>query len=144
MSRLAKLQYRMAILDRYRQAGRQEKARILSEFCSVCGDNRKYAIRRLNSPPLTNHDLPHSPVANGVSSYRIESLRELLAVICLANIFYADLSDRAHVRSMDCRFITRFCQTYHCSIQETLPKCGVVRKTSQRTAQFFTDFRFRP
>ena len=50
MSRLAKKQYLLAILDRYKQAGRVEKARILSEFCSVCGYNRKYAIRLLSQP----------------------------------------------------------------------------------------------
>jgi len=72
MSRLAKLQYRMAILDRYRQAGRQEKARILSEFCSVCGYNRKYAIRLLNEPIRVRRARPGRRAIYG------EQVRQLL------------------------------------------------------------------
>ena len=34
---------------RYRKAGRKEKGAILSEFCAVCGCDRKYAIRILNA-----------------------------------------------------------------------------------------------
>jgi hypothetical protein len=36
---------------RYRQAGREEKGRILDEFCKVTGCNRKYAVRVLNGRP---------------------------------------------------------------------------------------------
>ena len=34
---------------RYRKAGRREKGAILSEFCAVCGCDRKYAVRILNA-----------------------------------------------------------------------------------------------
>jgi len=40
--------YLKAIRSRYWIATRNEKATILDEFCSVCGYNRKYAIRLLN------------------------------------------------------------------------------------------------
>ncbi len=40
----------MAIIARFRQSGRAETARILAEFCSVCGYNRKYAIQIFNEP----------------------------------------------------------------------------------------------
>jgi len=43
--------YLEAILRRYRRASRPAKGVILDEFCSVCGYNRKYAIRILNHPP---------------------------------------------------------------------------------------------
>jgi len=46
--------YLHAIVRRYRQASRAAKGVILSEFCSVCGYNRKYAVRILNHPPSTS------------------------------------------------------------------------------------------
>lgn len=49
MTRQEKLAYFQAIKERYRRAGRVQKARILDEFCAICGYNRKYAIRRLGS-----------------------------------------------------------------------------------------------
>src|SRR5271169_108100 len=36
---------------RYQKALREEKSRILTEFCKVVGYNRKYALRLLNGPP---------------------------------------------------------------------------------------------
>ena len=51
MSHLVKRQYLMAIFDRYHNASRKEKARILNEFCAVCNYSRKGAIRLLNAPP---------------------------------------------------------------------------------------------
>lgn len=50
MSRIARRQYLIAILERYQKARKGEKAIILNEFCAVCGYHRKYAIRILNSP----------------------------------------------------------------------------------------------
>jgi hypothetical protein len=47
MSRDQKLGYLDAIRRRYRKSGRKQKAKILDEFCEVCGYNRKYAIRTL-------------------------------------------------------------------------------------------------
>ena len=40
--------YLKAIRARYRRSRKKAKAAILDEFCSVCGYNRKYAIRLLN------------------------------------------------------------------------------------------------
>ena len=40
--------YLKAIRLRYRRARKKSKVTILNEFCSVCGYNRKYAIRLLN------------------------------------------------------------------------------------------------
>lgn len=36
--------YLKAIRSRYRKANKKDKGSILSEFCEVCGYNRKYAI----------------------------------------------------------------------------------------------------
>ena len=47
----SKWEYFREIFRRYRGASRQEKGRILEEFCRVCGYNRKYAIRKLSGPP---------------------------------------------------------------------------------------------
>lgn len=47
MTRAEKASYFQAIRERYWKARRGEKKRILDEFCTVCGYNRKYAIRRL-------------------------------------------------------------------------------------------------
>ncbi len=41
-------EYLRAIQDRYCRASKAEKGRILDEFCSNCGYNRKYAIRLLH------------------------------------------------------------------------------------------------
>ena len=45
--------YLKAIRLRYRRARKKIKVTILDEFCSVCGYNRKYAIRLLNQRPKT-------------------------------------------------------------------------------------------
>jgi hypothetical protein len=44
----ARRQYLIAILERYKKATRKQKSAILTEFCEVCGYNRKYAIQVLN------------------------------------------------------------------------------------------------
>ncbi len=50
MSLRAKRQYLIAILERYEKARKNEKRRILDEFCAVCRYHRKYAMRLLNNP----------------------------------------------------------------------------------------------
>lgn len=50
MSPTSKREYLRAIRSRYRKAGKEEKGRILDEFCAVCGYQRKYAIRLVNRP----------------------------------------------------------------------------------------------
>jgi hypothetical protein len=42
--------YLKAIYSRYKKVSKRLRARILDEFCQVCGYNRKYAIRLLNGP----------------------------------------------------------------------------------------------
>lgn len=51
MSGKSKWEYLKAIYSRYHQAAGEIRKQILDEFCSVCGYNRKYAIRLLNGPP---------------------------------------------------------------------------------------------
>lgn len=48
MSQKAKEEYLREIKPRYKRAGKLEKQKILDEFCTTCGYNRKYAIRLLN------------------------------------------------------------------------------------------------
>ena len=50
MSRKSKWDYLKAIYFRYQKASKPLRARILDEFCQVCGYNRKYAIRLLSGP----------------------------------------------------------------------------------------------
>lgn len=47
-----KMEYFKSIYDRYQKASRRLKEKILDEFCKVCKYNRKYAIHKLNGPPL--------------------------------------------------------------------------------------------
>jgi hypothetical protein len=47
------MEYVKAIQQRYHQASKEEKGRILAEFCGTCHYNRKYAIRLLNGAPPT-------------------------------------------------------------------------------------------
>ena len=58
MSRKSKWDYLKAIYFRYQKLSKPLRARILDEFCQVCGYNRKYAIRLLSGPapqkPKTN------------------------------------------------------------------------------------------
>lgn len=65
MSRIARRQYLMAILERYQKSRKKEKAIILNEFCAVCGYNRKYAIRILNRPLSFRQKAPGTPKRYG-------------------------------------------------------------------------------
>ena len=47
-----------AVVDRYRQAGRAEKAVILDELCAVTGWHRKHAVRALAPNAVTPPDAP--------------------------------------------------------------------------------------
>jgi hypothetical protein len=46
----SKREYLMTIYERYQKVDRQQKTRILEEFCKVCGYCRDHAIRLLNRP----------------------------------------------------------------------------------------------
>ena len=63
MSPVSRKEYVQAIVERYRQAGRQEKRRILDEFCRICGYHRKHAIRKLSHArkPCRRHRKPGRP-----------------------------------------------------------------------------------
>ena len=50
MSGKSRWDYCKAIYSRYKKVSKPLRARILDEFCQVCGYNRKYAIRLLNGP----------------------------------------------------------------------------------------------
>jgi hypothetical protein len=49
MSTTTKYELLEALRPRYLKASRQQKKHILDEFCSLCGYNRKYAIRLIHS-----------------------------------------------------------------------------------------------
>ena len=48
MSPKSRQEWLEAIAPRYRRASKEEKGKILDEFCAVSGYERKYAIRRLS------------------------------------------------------------------------------------------------
>ena len=50
MSGKSRWDYLKAIYFRYKKDSNPLRARILGEFCQVCGYNRKYAIRLLGGP----------------------------------------------------------------------------------------------
>ena len=56
----SKIEYLNAIRQRYRRATKQEKAKILDEFCAVCGHHRKHAVRLLgqNHPSIRKRSGP--------------------------------------------------------------------------------------
>jgi hypothetical protein len=54
----SKRDYLQAIRTRYRTAPKDTKSTILDEFCTICGYNRKYAIRRLNKKPTKRQRKP--------------------------------------------------------------------------------------
>ena len=84
MSHNEKKAYYFAIKDRYLNASKKEKTIILSEFCKVCGYNKKYAIRLLNKiePKIR---LKKTPGKKKV--YFSEKLLEVIKVIWIAADF---------------------------------------------------------
>ena len=52
MSNESKQEYLSSIKDRYKKSSKNEKQKILDEFCCTCNYNRKYAIRILNTKIL--------------------------------------------------------------------------------------------
>ena len=53
MNNGSKQEYLSAIRSRYLAANKSEKKAILDEFCTVCGYNRKHAIRAVRHPSQT-------------------------------------------------------------------------------------------
>jgi hypothetical protein len=67
MSQSAKKEYFIAIWERYQKATKQEKGKILDEYCKVCGYCRNYAIRKLKAglnPPKAKAG--RKPIYNAV------------------------------------------------------------------------------
>ena len=80
MSTTSKQEYLREIRSRYQYATKEQKSQILDEFCSVCGYNRKYAIRLLNgkAPPKPSNRRSkrgRKPVYN--HPFLVEVLREI-------------------------------------------------------------------
>jgi hypothetical protein len=71
--------YLEAIRKRYRRAKRADKGKILNEFCSVCGYQRKYAIQLLGCKPATSTRRPGWP-----SQYNQPALLTVLRKLWLA------------------------------------------------------------
>jgi hypothetical protein len=65
MSPVSRREYVQAILQRYQQASREAKSRILDELCAVSGYHRKWAIAKLRalSQPRPRHRKPGRPSA---------------------------------------------------------------------------------
>jgi hypothetical protein len=66
--------YLEAIRKRYRRARRSDKGKILDEFCSVCGYQRKYAIRvagkqtwQVTTASWTSFAIQPTGVAHGIA-----------------------------------------------------------------------------
>ena len=78
MGKKGRWEYLRAIYERYREAGRQAKKVILSEFCANTGYHRKYAIRLLNGP-RPERQRKRRERRRGVS-YQVETLAVLSAV----------------------------------------------------------------
>ena len=49
MSKQSRADYYKEVIKRYRNSNKKTKSQVLNEFCDICGYNRKYAIRKLNS-----------------------------------------------------------------------------------------------
>ena len=79
MGKHEKRVYLEAIRKRYRRAGRADKGKILDEFCSECGYQRKYAIRLLGSKPPKSPRRPGRP-----SQYNQPALVTVLRKLWLA------------------------------------------------------------
>jgi len=67
----SKRDYLARIKDRYRHVGRKGKARILDEFCAVCGHHRKHAIRLLNGDGRNRKKKPGRPSAYGQDEIQV-------------------------------------------------------------------------
>ena len=67
----SKQEYLAKIKDRYRHAGRKGKARILDEYCEVCGHSRKHAIKLLNRDGRRKKKKPGRPSKYGAEEIRV-------------------------------------------------------------------------
>jgi hypothetical protein len=70
--------YLKAIYSRYKKVSKPLRARILDEFCQVCGYNRKYAIRLLNGPAPKKPEL--TTYKGRRPSYGVKAILALTAI----------------------------------------------------------------
>lgn len=77
MSNQAKREYLLAIVDRYRSAGKDEKSKILDEFCKICGYGRKYAIWLLWRTPKDGGAFKHERKKKYLDSLLIPHIKFL-------------------------------------------------------------------
>jgi hypothetical protein len=61
MSPALKYEYFEKIKERYRKAKKKEKKLILDEFCTVCGYERKYAIKKLSGKKIKTYKSKNKP-----------------------------------------------------------------------------------
>ena len=54
MSKQSREEYYATLKKRYRSSNKKTKSQLLDEYCEVCGYNRKYAIRKLNTRKRNN------------------------------------------------------------------------------------------
>ncbi len=54
MSKQSREDFYKTVVRRYRNSDKKTKSQVLDEFCEVCGYNRKYAIRKLNTRKRNN------------------------------------------------------------------------------------------
>lgn len=64
-------EYLARIKDRYRHANRKGKARILDEFCAVCGHHRKHAIRLLGADARLRKKKPGRRSSYGIKDIQV-------------------------------------------------------------------------
>lgn len=76
MSRRARWEYLKMMYGRYRRALRQERSRLLTEMCQVCGCHRKHAIRLMRHFP---REPMGSPRPRG-RTYGVDVLNVLLEI----------------------------------------------------------------
>ena len=76
MSKKAKAEYLIEIKLRYQNASKEEKQRILNEFCKICGYNRKYAGRKksYNSPIIIHFLKALIKATNLICSKRLKPI----------------------------------------------------------------------
>ena len=73
MSNAAKKEYLIEIRKRYLSANKADKSRLLDELCTVCGYNRKYAIRL-----ISKKDTPHKKKKGRPQKYYSQAIVDFL------------------------------------------------------------------
>lgn len=80
MSSKSKREYLREIQKRYFKPDKFEKQKILDEFCKVCGNNRKYAIRIINKK-ISSENNPGKKKAGRKKKYYTEGVKKVLKTL---------------------------------------------------------------